>query len=252
MARQLKLAAIVLALLWQSAAADDGPLLPHRAEYLLTRDGLPFADMIMELTLDPKDGYHYRADTRPHRAVELIMQLSADLAAGARVGEDSSGRLIDGRVRPDSYRYLREKDERQSITVTFDWSDGSADIVAANRPWSMAVPGGTQDKLSVLLALRADLAAGIQDLTYPVADGGKLKAYRYVRTGEQDIETPAGAWPAITLARSKDKRPVDYHLWLAPHLQYLPVQVERREGGALYRMELMRVTGLPDVAVDPP
>lgn len=222
--------------------AEPPPVPAHRAEYLLTRDGLAFADMVMELTLNGDGGYHYRAETTPHRALQLILHLFSEVSAGARVAEESSGSTAEGRFLPRQYRYERENDVVRSLTVTFDWEDGSADITSAERPWTMTVPRGTQDKLTVLLALRQDLPRGVTDLTYPVADGGRLKAYRYRNTGRAVIETALGRMETVTVTRTKDKGPVDYRLWLAPALDHLPVRVERTEGGAVYRMEISRVT----------
>jgi hypothetical protein len=240
------LAAFVLAFVWSLAAlADPAPIQAHRAEYLLTRDGLPFADMVMELRLTPDGGYVYRAETRPHKAVELMMSLSQDIGAGARLEEVSSGRIVAGRFRPDQYRHRRSNDEQRTLTVAFDWASGQAAIDSADRPWTMQIPPAAQDKLAVLLALRADLAAEAAELSYPVADGGRLKTYRYARAGTEEVALAGGSWTSVLLTRVKDEGEIDYRLWLAPELDYLPVRVERSENGSHYRMELTAIEPAP-------
>lgn len=248
MAAPLRTVALLLLLGAASAiVADPLPLAPHRAEYLLTRDGLAVADLVMELESTPDGGYRYHSETRPHRAIQLIMQLSSEVASAARVIEESRGRTVAGRFRPDHYRYLRENEDERALTVSFDWPGAGADMLSEDRPWRMSIPPNAQDKLSVLLALRLDLARGIGDLTYPVADGGKLKDYRYRRTGEAQIESALGAMDTITLSRTKNGGPVDYRLWVAQELDHLPVRVERSEGEAVWRMELTRLVA-PGVA----
>jgi len=186
MTRGALLAAACLALSAAALAAPP-PIPAHRAEYLLTRDSLPFAEMVMELRLTPDGGYVYRAETKPHKAVELMMSLSQDIGAGARLEEVSSGRIVAGRFRPHQYHHRRDNDDRRALTISFDWTSGQAAIDSADRPWTMKVPPDAQDKLAVLLALRADLAAGREDLSYAVADGGRLKTYRYSSDGTEEI-----------------------------------------------------------------
>lgn len=227
------------------AIADPAPLPPHRAEYLLTRDGLPVADMVMELRLTPDGGYTYRADTRPHKAIELMMSLSADIGSGTRLEEVSSGRVVAGRFRPDQYRYRRDNNDRRTLTLSFDWAAGQAAIASEERPWTMKVPADAQDKLAVLLDLRTDLAAGQGHLSYPVADGGRLKTYRYTHAGREDVGIAAGVWSCLVLNRTKDQGDIDYRLWLAPALDYLPVRVERTENGVHYQMDLTALKPMP-------
>lgn len=223
------------------AIADSAPLPPHRAEYLLTRDGLPVADMVMDLRLTPDGGYVYRTETKPHKAVELMMSLSQDIGAGARLEELSSGRIVAGRFRPDQYRHRRDNDDGRTLTIGFDWTTGRAAISSADQPWTMKVPPDAQDKLAVLLALRADLAAGRGDLSYRVADGGRLKTYRYRKEGTDETAAAGASWATVQLTRTKDEGAIDYRLWLAPALAHLPVRVERTENGSHYRMELTAI-----------
>jgi hypothetical protein len=170
-----------------------------------------------------------------------------DIASTARLRETSEGRTRSGRYRPDRYRHRRDNEGRRELSIDFDWSKGRANIESEDKPWSMPIPGDALDKLAVLLALRGDLAAGAKDVTYPVADGGRLKSYHYRVIGREEIATSAGTWDTLQVQRSKQGGPTDYRLWLAPDLQYLPVLVEREEQGVLYRMEL---TATEDFAVE--
>jgi len=193
--------------------------------------------MVMELQFRPGDRYLYRSVTRPHTAVEFV-SMALDISSAARITEESAGRIAADRFRPEHYRHWRYNADGRELTVTFDWEKGRAAIDSDDKPWSMPIPEDALDKLVVLLALRLDLMRGVQRLSYPVADGGKLKTYAYQIGGRREIETPAGTWQAIEVTRTKDAAPPDYRLWLAPELSYLPLRVEREENGALYRMEL--------------
>jgi hypothetical protein len=227
--------------------AAEAPIPPHRAEYLLTRDGLPFGVMTMELTIDADGGYRYRAHTEPHAAVALMSQ-ALELGDGARQTEESVGQVEAGRFRPREYHFRRNGPEAERVLdLSFDWAGGRATISSEGKPWSMEVPAEAQDKLSVLLALRQDLGPDMSkaqgERSYPVADGGRLKTYSFRVLGRESLPGLEGERDTLALERSKDGREVDYRLWLEPGLNQLPVRVERDEVGSFYVMELIRVEG---------
>jgi hypothetical protein len=225
-----------------AADPDSAPAIPpHHAEYVLTRDGLPFGIMTIDLEIDTKGGYRYRARTEPHAAVALMEQ-ALELGDGVSQTEESIGRLEAGRFRPSEYRFRREGTAAaRGLDLTFDWQRRRAVIVSEGKPWSMEVPDGAQDKLSVQLALRQDLDSARKEISYSVADGGRLKTYRFRILGPESLPGPAGDRDTLALERYKDDREVDYRLWTAPGLHQLPVRVEREEGGSVFVMELTQV-----------
>jgi hypothetical protein len=226
-----------------AAAIAEAPIPPHRAVYLLTRDGLPLGVITMELMIDANGGYRYRAHTEPHAAVALMSQ-ALELGDGVSQTEESLGDIEAGRFRPREYHFRREGTEAgRSLDLTFDWSRGRAAITSEGKPWSMEVPAGVQDKLSVLLALRQDLGVAQGERSYRVADGGRLKTYGFRVLGRESLPGPDGERDTMALERSKDGREADYRLWMAPDLNQLPVRVERDEAGSLYVMELTRIDG---------
>lgn len=239
--RSLSALLLLLALIIPGLSRSEStPLPPHSAEYQLSRDGLPFAHMVMQLEHRSNGNYRFESRTRAHKALALV-SMAVEIAPNANVTEVSNGVLKAGRYRPEGYRFQRKNADKRELRIDFDWDAMRALTTSEGRPWSMEIPRHAVDKLAVLLVLRQDLSQGTEDLSYAVADGGKLKTYRYRRVGETRISTPAGTRNSIELSRSKNGAPADYRLWLAPELHYLPVLVERRENGSLFRMELVRV-----------
>jgi len=235
--------ALLVTLVWQptqAAPPQPASIPPHRAEYLLTRDGLPFGVMTMELTVAADGGYRYLASTEPHAALALVRQ-ALELGDDPSQTEESSGRLIEGRFRPDTYKFRRQGGETvRALDLRFDWEQGRAFMESEDKPWSMPVPAETQDKLSVLLTLRQELGQSQGEHSYSVADGGRLKTYSFRVLGMESLLGPWGESDTLALERSKDERGTDYRLWLDPTRYLLPVRVERDEGGSLYVMELIR------------
>ncbi len=252
------LAVLTAAALLGPAAADEvllppplpPPLPSHSAEYLLTRDGLPFGVMTLELIVTPAGAYRYEAHTKPHAAAVLMQAL--ELGEDPSQTEVSIGQVDAGRFRPREYHFRRDGGEAsRTLDLNFDWGQGRAHMASEGKPWSMEVPDQAQDKLSVLLALRQDLETAAvtapgpaqAERSYRVADGGRLKTYSFRVLGHESLPGPQGERDTLALERSKDGQAVDYRLWTDPALHQLPVRVEREEAGGLYVMELVRVSG---------
>jgi hypothetical protein len=144
-------------------------------------------------------------------------------------------------IQPLSYRYHRKVlGKSRKASIDFDWAKQSATTVVKDTPWKMQVPAGTQDKLSYQLQLRLDLLAGKTDMTYAVADGGKLKEYRFKVTGEEQIDTPYGRYNAVRVMRDRgEDADRETLIWLAPELDYLIVRLEQTESdGKTYALLL--------------
>ncbi|MBN3560674.1 DUF3108 domain-containing protein [Aliamphritea spongicola] len=159
-------------------------------------------------------------------------QLSLDASAMvASLSESSKLRFSPEGVEPRSYSYQRKvlgKKTREALS--FDWQNHQANSQITDDPWQLDVPTGALDKLSYQLQLRLDLINGREALEYKVADDGKLKTYRFVREGEEDITTELGTFKAVKLRRDRgtnSKRQT--WIWFAPELNYQLVKLLQSE-----------------------
>ncbi len=224
-------------LLW--CGAPGAALRPFEAHYRLSRDGLPVGETRVRLERLPQDGYRYSAFTRPNALTGLWRD---DL-----VEEVSEGDLVEGRPRPRYYSYHRHGGAPRALEIRFDWEEGRLRVSGDGGGWSARLPPGTLDKLVQQWALSLDLArtrplpVGGPLVSYPVADGGRIKTYAY----EIDAVEGEGTERRVRVRRSKDAGGTDYRLWFSPARGWLPVRIERRYGGHLWRMELIG----PDAAV---
>ncbi|GAA0786747.1 DUF3108 domain-containing protein [Marinobacterium sediminicola] len=144
-------------------------------------------------------------------------------------------------IKPLSYRYHRKVlGKSRKASVEFDWNTLSVTTVVKDKPWKMQVPTGTQDKLSYQLQMRLDLLAGKTEMIYDVADGGKLKEYRFKVTGEEEIDTPYGRFNAVRVMRDRGEgADRETLIWLAPELDYLIIRLEQTESdGKTYALLL--------------
>jgi hypothetical protein len=132
----------------------------------------------------------------------------------------------------------------QVTELDFRWESMRVSNRTDGSHWTMSIPEGTQDKLGLQLALMMDLARGRRFNTYPVADGGRLKQYRFRMTGKQTIQTIFGPLKTLRVSRSKQNKAPDAVFWFAPDLNYTPVRIDRERKNTRFRMELDRLEGL--------
>ena len=213
------------------AARQELRLKPFTAEYDLSRGMLVFAKVQVSLTLLPPDRYKYKARTEPTGLYNLIRN--------DEITEISKGIIQGGRITPLIYHYRHKKtDSDHQVDLEFNWRALQVINRTPESRWIMKIDSGTQDKFGHQLALMLALADAKRDISLKVADGGKTKNYRFEYQGKELIHTPAGSYQALKMVRTKDDRPSQASLWLAPEINYLPVRVERKEKDGPFVMKL--------------
>jgi len=184
---------------------------------------------------------HSLAQQNNHYLYEAKMHTTglARFIKPGEITERSQWQLKNKKIRPITYEYSDTSNEDRHALLKFDWSKYSVTNHVGNKPWSMNVPEGTQDKFSYMLALMHDLKHGKQNPEYKIADGGRLKTYRFKTLGTENIDTPAGKFKTLKLQRTRvgKKNRITY-LWCLIEKNYLPIKVERHKGGNIYTMEL--------------
>jgi hypothetical protein len=209
---------------------------PFSARFSVSRGALSLGDLELKLSLDAAGDYRYHAHTVPG--------LLARLFSGEEIVEESQGSLTPKAVIPAHYSLQQAGNDEEDKEIRFDWRDEKAHTTSEGVTWSQHIDAGTQDRLSQQLMVRLHLAQGMRDMDYPVADGGKIKRYRFQVVGEEQVKTPYGRLRGLKVQRSKGNRAPDYTIWFAPDLDYLPVRIERRQKSGNYLMVLEKVKGI--------
>lgn len=224
---------------------------PFEAEYEVKFIKLLLGQVAVFLEVDEQGAYRYGSTTTTTGALKVFRD---DV-----ITEISRGRISGDRVIPETYTYTHKSSDRdRRITVNFDWEAGTVTNHAKDSHWRMEVPTGTQDKASKQLALMLSLSPQSPKVAFQVADGGRLKLYRYALVETLKMSTIKGEQTIHRVARSKGDSPSRTSIWLAPGLHNLPVEAEKEDDDRIFSMNLTRLkwTGdpirLPDPAAAPP
>ncbi|MCP4594887.1 DUF3108 domain-containing protein [Neptuniibacter sp.] len=146
---------------------------------------------------------------------------------------EESSRFIwqDQQLHPLRYKFKRSVlGKKRTADVSFDWDKKQVTNTVEDKPWKMDISDGVQDKISYQLLLQREVAQGKTEFNYSVADGGKLKHYRFSVDGKEVIKAPIGEYDAIRVKRIREeKNPRQTLIWFAPELDYQIIKLQQIE-----------------------
>lgn len=228
---------LLVLLLFSGTAIAATPLHDFKASYELSRGSLKIGNSTIELTTGSNGSYVYQSRSWPVRWVAWFVK--------DRLHETSRGVITETGIRPDYYHYQRSGGSKErEAKLVFDWKRMMVENNVEDSPWDMEIPAGTIDKLASQLAMMHALASGHEDITFNIADGGKLKEYRFKVIGRETLELPAGTFETVKVTKLRDNKKRETYVWCAPALNYLPVRIWQREkDDSEYQSDLLSFSG---------
>ncbi len=206
-------------------AADVFP--PYAVKYEVNYNGIKVGEMTQQLT----------ASTNGRQTLQtvayttgLVSWLKSDKVTERSIWHDEGGALM-----PLSYTYRYSGNNKEAFErLDFDWQTGIVKSLRDGKVTELAVEAGTFDKHMYQLPLRRDLAKGLRQLRYPVADRGKLEQYEFEVLAEEPVETGSlGKVNCLKLQKGTT------FIWVAQKFDYLPVKIEKDEDGSTVSSELI-------------
>jgi hypothetical protein len=160
----------------------------------------------------------------------------------ASIDEESTVIFNQSDVIPQQYHYQKiVLGKKREAKLAFDWPNMSVKNDIDEKPWNMAIPKTTQDKLSYQLQMRLDLKAGKKGpFSYKIADGGRLKEYDFNIIGKETIQSPLGEYETIKVEMDRGPNASrETYIWYAPALDYMIVKLKQiEEDGTVYALQL--------------
>jgi len=209
-----------------NAASDAQAPAPFVAKFAIEWKGITAGYTQLELTRSAPNAYTYKS----RNLARGIFRLAFPDA----ISQLSNFSIIDGEVRPSTYHADDgSRDAGKSVNLKFDWQARRVTGVAEKKPVDIALERGTQDSLSVQIALMRELAAGRTPQSFWMIDNDEIKDYRYVHEGTVTLDTPLGKLETVIYRSERTGSDRVTRLWLAPSLGYLPVRAERSRAGRI-------------------
>ena len=232
-----------------NAANGEPSIVEFTAYYKVVKSGITVGETKRRLrALDPGI-YEFSSETSPRGVFSWF--------SDAYVFEQSQWRLTGKEFVPLEYNYHNINDDKvRDVTLLFDWEKQRVTNIINGDPWHMALHAGLQDKLLFQLKMMHDLRHGAEQLTYSVADGGKIKEYVIEKIGAETVEIPLGLFNTTKLQRVTENKTTIW--WCAEQLRFLPVKIQQKkhEGGravaVLYKLEGIVVPEPPPTPQDSP
>lgn len=239
MIRKININLFILCLLgFQSHPIRAGSTFPplFSAEYTIYAKGIPIGQWTQKLTQIEKDKFMLVSQGKTNSFIGFIIDLS--------IQESTIFTQKEDRVYPLKYVHQQTGLKTRQEEIQFDWTKKVARSVFNEKVKEIPLTDNTVDKLLYQILLMQALKQGKQHFHYKVVDKEKIKIYKPVFLGEEQIETGMGTFTALKYERSSTNKKHRTTLWCSPNLSYLPIQVEHSDKGDVFKMVLNSVQGL--------
>jgi hypothetical protein len=136
----------------------------------------------------------------------------------------SSGSVAENGLRPARFEQRRSKNPGKNRVALFDWNANSIEMQFDGKSEKTELKSGSQDALSIIYQF---MFAPLKDGTSKVfmTNGKQLEAYEFRKVEETSLDTPAGTFNTIHIARISQPGETRTDVWLAKDKKYIPVRV---------------------------
>lgn len=239
--RILAMLAVTTVCLTATPAVVASPTDAFTADYKVARSGLPLGDAHFRLKPGQRDGcYVYTGHARPNGLVHMFL---------GDIDNETRFCIVDGQVRPEHFRRHIDGNPDESYTLDFDWSAHTVRYTGkAGDHETYPIKPGTQDPMSLQIAARRWLASNSRDgglpetHTFHLTDDDGMDSYRVKIRDAGKLDTPAGRFDTIKLARSGDHHHA-FTFWLARDADWIPVRIRRlKDGDSRYTFQIQSLS----------
>jgi hypothetical protein len=234
-ARKVDRAVAAAAILVAAAAAHAAPAghslaqpsvspaqpLPFVATYTITWHGVTAGSSTLELR---------------QTAPRLYLYTSTDIAYGVfrlafrhPLRQSSRFRIAAGEVEPLAFQAGGAGND---VMAQFDWKTSQVTGMAKGKLLDLKLQPGTQDPLSVQIAIMLKLQARDAPDAFWMLNTDEIDRFQYVRHEESTLDTPLGKLRTILYTSHQPGSNKTTYLWLAPTLDYMPARAEQRVKGS--------------------
>jgi hypothetical protein len=207
------------------AQADALALQPYVATYAVSYRGIDAGTLRMQLSHDSQTNrYTFETSANPSTLARLF------------IGRDAVERTVvepiaDG-IRPVQWYLEDGKNGKDGDgNLTFDWAANKVHGEYEGKPVELPTQPGLQDRLSIQLAVSAQLVQGKEPKSIVMVNGDKTREYSYKRGETAQIDTKIGQLDTVIFESTRPGSNRLSKVWHAPSLEFLPVRAEQIRKG---------------------
>jgi hypothetical protein len=203
-----------------SIAPPSQPM-PFVATYSIAWHGITAGTSTLTLRSTGPQSYLYTSTDRAHGVFRL--------AFPHPLRQSSQFKVSSGRVEPLTFQATGGGNE---VRARFDWKDGRVTGLAKGKLLDLKLQPGTQDPLSVQIAIMLKLQAQAAPESFWMLNTDEIDRYEYRRHEAVTLDTPLGKLPTILYTSHAAGSDKTTYLWLAPALHYMPARAEQHVKGS--------------------
>jgi hypothetical protein len=211
------------------------PPAPFVATYQVAWHGITAGDSTLTLVAQAPGTFTYSSNIKAHGLFHLVFPDA--------LIQSSTFTLADGHVVPVHYQESGlARNHSDVVDLSFDRGTGRVHGTAETHAVDQPLDDGVQDPMSVQIELMRQLQAGLAPSQFKLFDKNEAKEYFYTRERTEVLNTPLGALETVVYRSDRPGSDRVTRLWLAPKLNYLPLQANRSRNGSVDLS--MRISGV--------
>lgn len=174
-----------------------------------------------------RDGDHYTLSSTT-RATGLLA-----IFKPGKILISSSGLVGSKGLQPLRFSDQREGEESRNRHAEFDWNAMQLTLIQQKQRTVVALPDGTQDRLSAMYQFMFLSLQSATKLDFPMTNGSKLDNYNYRITPGQSVTVPLGTFKALYVATVPEADASRTEIWLSVDQANFPYKmvITDRDGG---------------------
>lgn len=194
---------------------------PFVATYTISWHGVTAGTSTLQLRKTTPQLYLYTSTDRAYGVFRL--------AFPHPLRQSSRFRVDAGEVQPLTFQTGGAGNE---VMAQFDWKAGQVTGMAKGKLLDLKLEAGTQDPLSVQIAIMLKLLARDAPDSFWMLNTDEIDRFEYVRHEDSTLDTPVGKLRTILYTSHQPGSEKTTYLWLAPALHYMPARAEQRVKGS--------------------
>lgn len=188
--------------------------------YEVHHNSIYLGDTVRKLIKQEDGRWHYSSHTEAKGFVSMFVK--------DRIIESSTLDITPDGIKPYVYAYDQSGGKRErKFKLEFLWDKNTLNNTFLKQELELAP--GTQDLLSFVLQIMVQLQRDKEVINMHIADKKRVDDYQLQVTGTENIETPYKTLPTVVLLSNKIKDKMQFKIWCAPSLQYLPIKIQKIE-----------------------